>query len=712
MQISLLKNGLKGLILSSFLLACGNMNAQKKKLTLEESITSQAFDFPVFQLHGYADGSYAEVVMAGKKGQALIKTTKGKVDTLLFASEWKADKKAFPKINWKSPTLIFGLWGKELSSFDMTTRKAETIATVSDLAENQDIEENTLAIAYTLEQNLFIQKGSQTMEVSKESNPNILYGPSGVHRSEYGITKGTFWSPKGQALAFYRMDQTMVTDYPIVDIAEKPAKVRNVKYPMVGQASHEVQVGIFHLASQKTVFMEVEGPKDQYLCGITWSPDEKYLTITVLNRETNHLKLNVYDAQTGKFVKTLLEEKSNQYLDPQTGPFFVNDALDFVWQSEKNGFNHLYLHDWTGKLKRVLSDGNEEVKSILGLDGKKQNLLYVQCGATGLDRVVKMVNLKTGKPKLLTPDRGVHNLVWCDGRQSVLDVWSNLNTPKVLDWINLEYAKLTPLKNWRDKHPNQNYDLGTIDTFSIKGASGEKLQCRLIKPSHFDPFKKYPVIVYVYGGPHAQMVTNSWMAAASPYMLAWAEEGFLVFTLDNRGSDGRGEKFEKAHHRQLGTPEMEDQLTGVQYLKSLPYVDGTRLGVHGWSYGGFMTTTLMSRSPGTYKVGISGAPVIDWTLYEIMYGERYMDTPKENPDGFQTSNCANHADKVKGKLMLIHGTADDVVVWQHTQSFLKKAIEGGAQVDYFIYPGHGHAVRGKDRMHLMKKMTNYFKDNL
>lgn len=705
-HFNLLTGTLLGICISTSTLA------QKKKLTLEESLTNPAFGMPIMQLHGFADGSFSEVVVAGKKGQAIIKTLGSKTDTLLFASEWKADKKGFPRLGWKSDSRLYGLWGNEWSVIDLNTKKSESLGKLPDEAENQDIEENTMHLAYTIDQNLFILKGGQNIRITNETDKNILCGSSGVHRNEYGISKGTFWSPKGNALAYYRMDQTMVTDYPIVEIGEKPAKVRNIKYPMAGQTSHEVKVQVYHLGTGKTISLETEGPKDQYLTGITWSPDEKWITITILNRETNHFKLQVFDAQTGKWVKTLLEEKSDRYLDPQEGPYFVNDALDFVWQSERNGYNHLYLYDWNGKLKRQLSEGNEEVKTIVGLDGSKQQLIYVQCGALGLDRVVKSVSLKAGKPTPLTQVSGVHNPFMCDGNQRLLDVWSNVSSPKNLDLIDLKTKKISNLKNWKDKNPLANWEQVKIDTFSIRGPSGERLQCRMIKPSDFDPNKKYPVIVYLYGGPHAQMITNSWMAGASPYMLAWAEEGFLVFTLDNRGSDGRGEAFEKSHHRKLGTPEMEDQLAGVNYLKSLPYVDGSRLGLHGWSYGGFMTTTLMSRAPGIYKVGIAGAPVIDWSMYEIMYGERYMDTPKENPEGYETSNCANHAAKVKGKFMLIHGTSDDVVVWQHTQLFLKKAIEGGVQVDYFIYPGHGHGVGGKDRLHLMRKMTNYFKDNL
>ena len=695
---------ISGLLLSQMLVA------QKKKLTLEESLTNPAFSMPIRQLHGLDDLGYAEVV-GTPKGDAIIKTYKQKTDTLLFASQWKEGKRNFPLINWQNSGKIYALWSNELMTYDLKAKKSEVICSMPEEAENKDIESKKLAIAYTEKNNLFVQQGKAKFQVTNETNPDIVSGQS-VHRNEYGITKGTFWSPEGNKLAFYKMDQSMVTDYPIVDISEKPAKVKNVKYPMAGQTSHEVKIGIFDLKTQTTTFLNVTGPKDQYLTGISWTPDEKYVTVTVINRETNHLWLNVYETATGNFVKTLFEEKSDKYLDPQEGPTFVNPTMDFIWQSELNGFNHLYLYDWNGKLKKQLSNGNEEVTRLVGIDDKKEKVFYVQTSGLGMDRMLKSSNLKSGKVVELSKTKGVHNPVWCDGKKQFLDVWSNVSNPKNLDIIDMETGKAENLKSWASKSPLAAYDAGTIDTVSIKGPSGEWLHARLIKPSNFDAKKKYPVIVYLYGGPHAQMVTNSWMAGASPYMLAWAEEGYLVFTIDNRGSEDRGTKFEQAHHRQMGTPEMEDQLAGVNYLKSLPYVDGNRLGLHGWSYGGFMTSTLMSRSPGTYKVGIAGAPVIDWALYEIMYGERYMDTPKENPEGYETANCANHAKNIKGKFMLIHGTSDDVVVWQHTQTFLKKAVEAGVQIDYFIYPGHGHGIGGKDRLHLMRKMTNYFKDNL
>jgi dipeptidyl-peptidase-4 len=690
-------------------LATSGIQAQKKKLGLDESMTNPAFAMAIRQLHGFSDGSYSEVVSAGNRGDALLRISATKTDTLLFASAWQPGKKNFPKLNWKNDQEVWALWGNDLVRFQLKDKQSQNLGTLPENAEHQDVEPNSLSVAFTLEQNLWVLKGSKNVQVTKETDPNIVCGQS-VHRNEYGIEKGTFWSPDGNLLAFYRMDQRMVTDYPIVELGTKPAKVRNIKYPMAGQTSHEVQLGVFDLASEKTIFLQVEGPKDQYLTGITWTPDSKFITITLLNRETNHLKLQVYDAASGKFVKTLLEERSNRYLDPQAGPVFLGPGLDFAWLSERNGYNHIYQYSWKGDLIRQISSGEEKVTDVAGLNSTGKLLIYVQTAKRGLDREIRSFDLKSGKTQVLTSASGVHNPIWCQNNTMILDLWSNLKTPRQLDLIVPGQKGSKTLRTF--SNPFQDYDFPSIDTLSLKSKDGQMLHARLLKPPGFDPKKKYPVVVYLYGGPHAQMVTNSWLAGANTWMAAWASDGFIVFTLDNRGSYNRGVEFEQIPHRQLGTPEMEDQLTGVDYLKNLPFVDPSRLGIHGWSYGGFMTTTLMARAPGVFKVGIAGAPVIDWSMYEIMYTERYMDTPKENSEGYEKSNLVNYAQNVKGKFMLIHGTSDDVVVWQHTQAFLKKGIESGVDLDYFIYPGHGHGVGGKDRLHLMRKMTQYFKDNL
>lgn len=312
--------------------------------------------------------------------------------------------------------------------------------------------------------------------------------------------------------------------------------------------------------------------------------------------------------------------------------------------------------------------------------------------------------------KRLTEGNGFHNAVVSKKGDYVIDAFSSCYTPGEYRVVNTTSGKSQLF--YKAENPIKEYKTGSWRLFTIKNNAGQDLWCRLFRPVDFDSTKKYPVLVYLYNGPHSQLVTNRWMAGGELWYQYMAQKGFIVFTLDGRGTSYRGKEFEQAIHRQLGTVEMEDQLKGVEYLKSLPYVDASRLGVHGWSFGGFMTTSLMTRNPGIFKVGACGGPVIDWSYYEIMYGERYMDTPQENKEGYDKNNLLNYVDKLKGRLLMIHGAQDPVVVWQHSILYQKKAVDKGVQLDYYVYPGHEHNVLGKDRAHLMEKICNYFIDNL
>jgi dipeptidyl-peptidase 4 len=389
--------------------------------------------------------------------------------------------------------------------------------------------------------------------------------------------------------------------------------------------------------------------------------------------------------------------------------FVKNNPKQFIWQSRKDGYNHFYLYKDDGSLVKQLTKGNWEVKAENGFDEKGENLFFHANDQSPVNQDFYSVNLKSGKMTRLTKDNGYHYVVSNEKANCFIDYYTSCYTP-------LEYRAIqsngqsTTL--YKAENPLKDYKTGEWKLFSIKNSEGTDLYCRLFKPVDFDSTKKYPVLVYLYNGPHSQMVTNRWMAGGEVWYQYMAEKGFIVFTLDGRGTSYRGKAFEQAIHRQVGTVEMEDQLKGVEYLKSLSYVDGNRLGVHGWSYGGFMTTSLMTRHAGVFKVAAAGGPVIDWSYYEIMYGERYMDSPEENKEGYDKNNLLNHVDKLKGKLLMIHGAQDDVVVWQHSIMYQKKAVDKGIQLDYYVYPGHKHNVLGKDRAHLMEKICNYFIDNL
>jgi dipeptidyl-peptidase-4 len=558
--------------------------------------------------------------------------------------------------------------------------------------------------------NVFVSVKGQVKQVTKDGSYEIVNGKS-VHRDEFGITKGTFWSPKGNYLAYYRMDQSDVTDYPIIDWTTYPAGNKNIKYPMAGNKSHYVTLHIYDVKTGTSYAVTTGGPKDQYLTNVAWSPDEQKIYIAILNREQNHCKLNEYDVVTGALLKTLFEEKDEKYTEPLHPMLFVkNNPKQFIWQSRRDGFNHCYLYSSDGKLVSQLTKGNWEVKEVNGFDANGENLVFQANEQSPVNQDAYTVNLKNGKMKRLTQGNGMHQVTLSPGGDVIVDNFSSCYVPREYRIINTANGNASLL--FKAENPVKDYKLGTWSLFSIKNSEGTDLYCRLFKPTNFDSTKKYPVLVYLYNGPHSQLVTNTWMAGGELWYQYMAQKGFIVFTLDGRGTSNRGKAFEQAIHRQLGTKEMEDQLKGVEYLKSLPYVDASRMGVHGWSYGGFMTTSLMTRHPGVYKVAVAGGPVIDWSYYEIMYGERYMDTPQENKAGYDANNLLNHVDKLKGKLLMIHGAQDDVVVWQHSILYQKKAVDKGVQLDYYVYPGHMHNVLGRDRAHLMEKITNYFIDNL
>ena len=579
---------------------------------------------------------------------------------------------------------------------------------------NKDFCPENMYTAFTKANNLYIaNREGQITTIAEDSNKHIIYGQA-VHRNEFGILKGTFWSPKGNYLAFYRMDETKLGDYPLVNIFAREAQLMNIKYPMAGMTSHEVTVGIYNLQSNSIVYLKTGEPKDRYFTNISWSPDEKSIYIAELNREQNHLKWNVYDINTGEKTKTLLEESNDKYVEPLKPLLFLKKTPDrFILQSRKSGYNHLYLYDTAGKLIRPLTSGNYEMTDVIGLDEDEKNVFIITNELNPIEFQAYKVNLQTGKKTQLTFEAGVHNPVLSRSGKYLLDKYSNINTPLNIDLIITTNQIFKPVRLQTASNPYKEYTIPEISIGTLKAADGTTdLYYHLVKPVGFDPAKKYPVVIYVYGGPHYQGIKNNWLGSARGWDIYMAQKGYIIFSLDNRGTSNRGFEFESITHRQLGIVETEDQMKGVEFLRSLPYVDSERIGVHGWSYGGFMTTNLMLRHPETFKAGVAGGPVIDWKYYEIMYGERYMGTPQNNPEGYEKTNMNRLANKLQGHFLIIHGDQDPTVVWQNSLSFLKACIDGGTYPDYFIYPGQGHNMTGADRIHLHEKITRYFDDFL
>ena len=581
-------------------------------------------------------------------------------------------------------------------------------------AANEDYNISSNRLAYTIGNNLYVQElDGKSVQVTHEPE-GVVCGQS-VHRNEFGISKGTFWNTDGTLLAFYRMDESMVSQYPLVDITARVGEVNAIRYPMAGMNSHQVQVGIFNPANGKTLYLNTGDATDRYFTNISWAPDSQSLFLIELNRDQNHSKLCQYNAETGELMQVLIEERHEKYVEPQHPILFLPwDANHFIYQSQQDGFNHLYLYNLKkpSQPAKQLTSGNWLVQDVLGFNAKRKEIIFAATKESPLQSNIYKVNVKNGKITSLDNGQGVHRVQLSANAEYMVDNYSTPDMPRRI--------VLTSLRNGQEcqellvaKNPFEGLQMPSIETGTLKAADGTTdLYYRIVKPADFDPNKKYPAIVYVYGGPHAQMITNGFMHDARGWDLYMANEGYILFTVDNRGSSNRGLEFENATFRRLGIEEGKDQVKGVEFLQSLPYVDGNRIGVHGWSFGGHMTTALLLRYPEIFKVGVAGGPVIDWGYYEVMYGERYMDTPQTNPEGYKETNLKNLAGQLKGHLLIIHDDHDDTCVPQHTLSFMKACVDARTYPDLFIYPNHKHNVIGRDRVHLHEKITRYFKANL
>ena len=711
------------LLISLFLLTsiCAIGQEDKlKELTLRDAFRSSVYPEqlsntawkPDKSIFTFAEGNQLVEILPekGKEKDTLVKLE----DLNKALNKLEADTiKKLPSLDWLDANTLIFTHSNQYITYHIQNKKAEVLFEFDPKAENKDYHQKSEMLAYTIDNNLYITGEAGKQQITKENNKEIVYGQE-VHRREFGIEKGTFWNADGDKLAFYRKDETMVADYPLVDIETRIASVENTKYPMAGQASHHVTIGVYDVKSSEVIYLNTGKPKEQYLTNVTWHPSKDIIYVALLNRDQNHMKLNAYSAENGELLHTLFEEKHEKYVEPEHGPVFLPWNEDvFLWYSERDNYQHLYLYNTDGELLRPITNGNFEVLSVDGFDKNNEKVFVTTTKESPLERHLYSVDIDNGNMKKITNKEGTHNANVSPDGNYFLDVFSNLNTGSKYTLKSTKDNQILQTLVKANEPLTENYKTGETEIFTIKAADEETdLYCRMIKPHDFDSTKNYPVMIYVYGGPHVQLVRNTHLGGANIFLNYMANQGYIVFTVDNRGSENRGLKFENIIHRNVGDVEIKDQMKGVEYLKKQSFIDTNRIGVHGWSYGGFMTTSLLLDHPETFKAGVAGGPVIDWKYYEVMYGERYMDTPSDNPDGYEAANLLNKAGNLDSRLLMIHGTKDPVVVWQHSLKFLKKAIKRRKLVDYFVYPGHEHNVGGIDRLHLYQKIEQYFDDHL
>ena len=697
------------------------LSAQDKTLSLYDAVLNYKLRPSRISNVGWVKGTHsAHYCLPGSKDLLFYNANTGIVDSSFSFDEFSnqiagviGDTLTYmPSVNFvdsNSFTFVYKNTEYQFNKKTRTTSKTGKILNIAGAAVSK-YHEGSKNMAYVKDGNIEILTGDtnpQLIQITEDGGNGIVYGQA-VHRYEFGITEGLFWSKSGKLLAFYRKDETMVTDYPIYNLKDTPASYRNIKYPTAGAKSHHVKIGVYDLETKKLVYLKTEGDPESFLTNITFDDEEDDVIVARVNRKQNKMELLEFNADDGTLDDVYFEETSTRYVEPEHPAIYKQGDEDcYYWMSERDGFNHIYLYK-EGKLKKQITSGSWMVKDFVGQD--EDHVYFTSTEQSPLENHYYYVGNEGGKQQRITQDEGYHTCIPSDDYAYWIDINSSLKVPYQAQIINKTGKVQTILHKAKD--PLADYNLGTTKLFTIQN-DGIDLHCRIILPPNFDSTKKYPVVTYVYGGPHAQMITNRYLGGSNYWMQMMAQKGYIVFTLDNRGSKNRGFDFESAIHRQVGEVELSDQIAGVQYLKSLNYVDTTRTGVHGWSFGGFMTTSLMTRFPDAYQVGVAGGPVIDWKFYEIMYTERYMDMPQENAEGYDRNSLFQYIKNLKGRLLMIHGTDDDVVLWQHSLLYVKAAVDvNNINLDYFVYPGHPHNVRGKDRLHLMGKITQYFEDHL
>lgn len=661
------------------------------------------------------NGKEAKLFDISEINQCLGKTKDIKVASLSNVAFPFADK----------PVVVINT-GEKIYTVDFKKLSLVSEIEVGDGEQQLEYNAKSTALAYLKDNDLYVVKGMKTCRVSHDGSREIVYGQS-VHRDEFGIKKGTFFSNDGNKLAFYRMDQSMVTDYPQVNIPEigfNQSKSQSCiataapdKYPMAGETSHKVTVGVLDINTGKVVYLKAGDPTDRYFTNIAWGPDDKNIYMFELNRDQNDCRLVCYDAQTGDRLGEIYRETDAKYVEPLHPIVFLPwDNRQFLMQTRKDGYNHIYVCSLSSDMSPIklkqLTKGDWEVLELLGFNAKRKSLIIASNECSPIQQNIFNVDVKSGKRTLVDANgKGWHYGALSASGAFVYDNYSTPDIPRNIAIVNTQNGK--SLSYFSAEDPWKGYQVPEYSCGTIKAADGRTdLYWRMVKPVNFDENKKYPTVVYVYGGPHAHNVDARWHYSSRGWETYMAQKGYLLFILDNRGSEHRGKNFEQTTFRQLGQIEMQDQMKGVEYLKSLPYVDADRLGVHGWSFGGFMTISLMTNYPDVFKVGVAGGPVIDWHWYEVMYGERYMDTPKQNPEGYKKTSLLYTAKNLKGKLQIIQGYNDLTCVPQHCLTFLKACIEAGTQPDFFMYPGEPHNMRGHQSVHLHERITQYFEDYL
>ncbi|MBN2669826.1 MAG: S9 family peptidase [Bacteroidales bacterium] len=572
-------------------------------------------------------------------------------------------------------------------------------------------------LAFVRDNNLYVMSLSDLKEVAitndGEKNAIINGAPDWVYEEEFSFAQAYEWAPDGQSIAYLRFDESKVKEYTMPIYEGLYPEMYSFKYPKAGEDNSKVTVHVYHLFSKSVTDIEIESDYE-YIPRLVWTKSSEKLSIPVLNRLQNHLQILLANTQTGK-TNVLYEEKNDTYIEIYDVLTFTDDGKNFIFCNEKTGYNHLYLYDINGQEVNAITQGNWEVVSFLGYNSKTKTVYYISTENSPTQRMLYSVGIDGTKKKCLNEKAGVNNVEFSAGYKYFINTWSSAATPTEVDLYKGSGELIRSLKDNNAMFDLLNkYNWSPKEFVSLKNDNGDDLNAWIIKPANFDPNKKYPVFMTVYGGPGNQTVMDQW-----EYTALWhnylAQKGYIIFSVDNRGTDGRGYQFRRATYGKMGALEAEDQAAGAHYLQSLPYVDGQRIGIQGWSYGGYMSTLCLEKYPEIFKMAIAVAPVTNWRYYDSVYSERYLGLPDQNPQAYDANSPTNPelVKKMKGRYLLIHGSADDNVHLQNTMELSKLLIEADIDFQEMIYPNKNHGIYGGNtRLHLFRKMSQFIVNNL
>lgn len=537
-----------------------------------------------------------------------------------------------------------------------------------------------------------------------------------VYEEEFGFTTAFFWSPDNTHLAYYRFDESKVKEYNMQMWNQGALYPQDYKfkYPKAGEANSSIEIYIFNLISEQKIKADLGSNKDIYIPRVMWTKDANTLSIRRMNRLQNHLEILHMNALTGSLA-LVLSEKSNTYIDINDHLTYLNDKRHFIHVSEANGYNHIYLYTNEGKLVRQISKGNWEVSSFMGIDEKTKTLFYQSTEMSPLERHLYSVSLDGKKKVKLSAEAGTHSAYFSNDFQFYISYFNSASQPNTVSLFSTKGNKLIKVleKNESLQKTIADYGLVAKEFFTFNTVDSQTLHGLFLKPKDFDPAKKYPVLIYQYSGPGSQNVSHSWGGGHFYFHQMLVQKGYIVAIVDTRGTGFRGEAFKKMTYKQLGKYELQDHLAAAKYLSTLSYVDGSRLGIWGWSYGGYMSSLAITNGGGVFKMAMAVAPVTNWRFYDTVYTERYLQTPQENASGYDDNSPSTHAAKLQGKFLLIHGTGDDNVHFQNSVVLQEALINEGKQFDSFYYPDKHHGIQGgKTRNHLYTQLVNYVLENL